>query len=122
MNSGEKREVIDMHVASQLMAHKRNGLTAFERLLPVFREESAMLVSQIRCAINASDAEGLHLTAHKLKGSASVLGAIEVRQISQSVMDEAQKGAYPSLECLQELEKSVEQFLASAQQAVSRRV
>lgn len=114
MNSEEKSQIVDMRVAEQLMRHKRNGLSAFERLLPIFREETSMLIAQIRCAVNASDSEGLQLTAHKLKGSASVLGALEVRQFSIQIMDNASEGVYPNAEALQLLEQSVEQFYSAA--------
>lgn len=103
-----------MHVVSQLIAHKRLGLSAFERLVPVFLEEAQMLVDQMRCAVNASDGEGLRMTAHKLKGSASVIGAIEVRTLSQNLMAQSDEGSLPSSEQLTGIERALTRFNEAA--------
>ena len=92
MTANEHPDAIDMRIAGQLLAHKRMGQSAFDRLVPVFVEEAQMLISQIRCAVTASDLEGLRLTAHKLKGSASVIGAAEVCDIAREVMAMAAGG------------------------------
>jgi HPt (histidine-containing phosphotransfer) domain-containing protein len=107
-------EVIDLKVASQLAAHKRKGQSAFERLLPIFVEEAQMLVEQMRCAIAAADSEGLRLTAHKLKGSASVLGALQVRAHSVAIMEDAASGRMPPAEALTQVGQAVEEFREAA--------
>ena len=114
MTSNINPEVIDPKVAGQLIAHKRMGQSAFERLVPVFLEESRMLVSQLRCAIAASDYEGLHLTAHKLKGSASVIGANEVREIAQQIMVQGVERTMPSAEQMHQVEQKLSRFQVEA--------
>lgn len=103
-----------MRVAGQLIAHKRMGQSAFERLVPVFLEEALMLVEQMRCAVAASDAEGLRLTAHKLKGSASVIGAAEVRALSQNIMAVVDRREHPGPEIIQGLEPALRRFREAA--------
>jgi len=120
MNSSDVHGVIDMHVTGQLLAHKRKGQSAFERLLPIFMEESRMLVAQMRCAIAASDAEGLRLTAHKLKGSASVLGSVDVRVLSQTIVDNAVQGVMPQADTLQQIERAIDVFHDAAQAIITR--
>lgn len=120
MSSSDTGESIDLRVVSQLMAHKRMGQTAFERLLPIFVEEAHLLVAQIRCAVAAADAEGLRLTAHKLKGSASVLGAAQVRSISQAIMEEATEELPLSLDRVQSLEAAITAFHRAAQELIAR--
>jgi len=115
MTANSNPEIIDMHVAGQLVAHKRMGQTAFERLVPVFLEEAEMLLSQIRCAMAASDAEGLKLTAHKLKGSASVIGASEVRALSMEVMAQSDGGKIPSSDLAREIEAALKRFRVAAE-------
>jgi len=110
MTSTSNNDVIDMRVVSQLIAHKRLGLSAFERLVPVFMEEAQMLIDQMRCAVTASDSEGLRLTAHKLKGSASVIGAWEVRTISQNLMSMSDVGTLPSVDQLIRIEHALKRF------------
>jgi HPt (histidine-containing phosphotransfer) domain-containing protein len=113
-------EVIDLRVAGQLIAHKRMGQSAFERLVPVFLDESHMLVSQIRCAIAASDNEGLRLTAHKLKGSASVIGAAQVRDAAQNLMVQIDERKMPSAEQLQHIEQVLADFQVAAATLIGR--
>jgi HPt (histidine-containing phosphotransfer) domain-containing protein len=103
-------DVIDIRVVTQLIAHKRLGLSAFERLIPVFMEEAQMLIDQMRCAITASDNEGLRLTAHKLKGSASVIGSQEVRNLAQNIMAQTDLGSLPSPDQLISIEKALHRF------------
>jgi len=114
MTANTNPEVIDMRIAGQLIAHKRMGQTAFERLVPVFVEEAKMLLSQIRCAIDASDSEGLKLTAHKLKGSASVIGASEIRALSTEMMAQADGGRIPSSDLARETEAALKRFQLAA--------
>ncbi len=120
MNSSDTGEPIDMRVAEQLMSHKRMGQSAFERLLPIFVDEANLLVAQIRCAVAATDYEGIRLTAHKLKGSASVLGALQVRAITQCIMDDASAELHPNAERLQSLEAAIVAFHKAAQQLIVR--
>jgi HPt (histidine-containing phosphotransfer) domain-containing protein len=120
MNTAEYNDVIDMHVATQLMSHKRKGQSAFERLLPIFVEESNMLVEQLRCAIAAADNEGLRLTAHKLKGSASVLGALRVRALSQAVMENVDAGLPTLPEHIAALESEISRFRQVAYEVISK--
>jgi HPt (histidine-containing phosphotransfer) domain-containing protein len=114
MTAKTNSDIIDMRVAAQLIAHKRMGQTAFERLVPVFLEEATMLVSQLRCATAASDTEGLKLTAHKLKGSASVIGALEIRALSMQMMAQADGGRVPSSDLAREIEAALKRFQAAA--------
>lgn len=114
MTSNINQEIIDMRVAGQLIAHKRMGQSAFERLVPVFLEEAHMLVEQMRCAVAASDDEGLRLTAHKLKGSASVIGAAEVRALSQSIMAATERRERSGLELIQGLDTALDRFREAA--------
>jgi HPt (histidine-containing phosphotransfer) domain-containing protein len=118
MTANNNSEVIDMRIAGQLIAHKRMGQTAFERLVPVFVEEANMLLSQIRCAIEASDSEGLKLTAHKLKGSASVIGASEIRDITVEMMEQAEDGKLPSSDLAREMDSAIKRFRAAADDLV----
>jgi len=120
MSLSDIHDVIDMRVAGQLLTHKRKGQTAFERLLPIFMEESQMLVAQMRCAIAASDIEGLRMTAHKLKGSASVLGSVDIRSITQSMMDALDEDQMPPLDTLQLLEQAITTFHGAAQNLIGR--
>ena len=120
MNPSDAQRVIDTHVTSQLLVHKRQGQSAFERLLPIFMEESRMLVAQMRCAIAASDSEGLRLTAHKLKGSASVLGSVDIRILSQSIMDKLDEGMMPQSDTLLQIEHAIEVFHEAAQAIITR--
>ena len=120
MTSTENQDVIDMRVAEQLIAHKRMGQSAFERLVPVFLEEAQMLVEQLRCAIAASDFEGLRLTAHKLKGSASVIGAAQVRNLAQSMMADVDGGSLPAREQMQIVEQALQRFRVEADKLVGR--
>jgi HPt (histidine-containing phosphotransfer) domain-containing protein len=110
----KKSELIDERVAGQLLSHKRNGQSAFERLVPVFADEAKMLVEQMRCALAASDLEGLRLTAHKLKGGASVLGSLEIRDRAQALMDLLDEGGHPGPGQLLEIEQAIERFVREA--------
>ena len=114
MTTQENDSLLDMRVVEQLLSHKRNGQSAFERLLPVFLEESRMLVEQIRCAISASDNEGLRLTAHKLKGGASVLGAKCVRDVAQEIMNAVDGGTDVLPETIRDAEDAVDRFADEA--------
>lgn len=114
MTPSAEHEVIDMRVANQLIAHRRMGQSAFERLVPVFLEEAGMLTEQIRCAIAAADWEGLRLTAHKLKGGASVIGAAEVRSLSQNLMAQVDAQDYPGADIVQAIEQAVGRFKTMA--------
>lgn len=114
MTSIPNNDVIDMHVVAQLISHKRLGLSAFERLIPMFLEEAQMLIDQMRCAVAASDSEGLRLTAHKLKGSASVIGALELRSLSQNIMTQSGTGVLPGAEQIAGLESALHRFDTAA--------
>ncbi len=103
-----------MRVVEQLVSHRRLGQNAFERLVPVFLEEAHMLVEQMRCAVAASDSEGLRLTAHKLKGSASVIGAAEVRAVAQEIMAFSEGEGRSGAEILHDLEPALRRFQQSA--------
>jgi HPt (histidine-containing phosphotransfer) domain-containing protein len=118
MTTRENQEILDMRVVEQLVAHKRMGQTAFERLVPVFLEEAHLLAEQMRCAVAASDGEGLRLTAHKLKGSSSVIGAAEVSAVSQKIMAAAEAGERHEAELLQALERALDRFRDSAEKFV----
>lgn len=114
MTSIPNSDVIDMRVVNQLIAHKRLGVSAFERLIPVFTEEAQMLIDQMRCAVAASDCEGLRLTAHKLKGSASVIGALEIRALSQDVMSQTDVGSLPNVDQMVRFESALKRFCDAA--------
>jgi HPt (histidine-containing phosphotransfer) domain-containing protein len=114
MTTRENQEILDMRVVEQLVSHRRLGQNAFERLVPVFLEEAHMLAEQMRCALAASDSEGLRLTAHKLKGSASVIGAAEVRAVAQEIMASSDGEGRGGAEILQELEPALRRFQESA--------
>jgi HPt (histidine-containing phosphotransfer) domain-containing protein len=114
MTANTNPEVIDMRVAGQLIAHKRMGQTAFERLVPIFVEEATMLLSQMRCAIAASDSEGLKLTAHKLKGSASVIGAVEIRALSIEMMAQSDGGETSPSDLAHQMEAAISRFQETA--------
>jgi HPt (histidine-containing phosphotransfer) domain-containing protein len=120
MTTNSDDDVVDMHVISQLVAHKRQGISAFERLIPVFAEEAQMLIDQMRCAIAASDGEGLRLTAHKLKGSASVIGALEIRKISQEIMALAEGGGFPNADLLVMAEEALGRFNIAAGEIIRK--
>jgi HPt (histidine-containing phosphotransfer) domain-containing protein len=120
MMTRDYSDVIDLKVVSQLLVHKRKGQSAFERLLPIFIEEAHMLVEQMRCAIAAADGEGLRLTAHKLKGSASVLGSVQVRVHSMAIMDMAAEGRMPTAEVLAQVEQAVNDFREAANSFLGR--
>jgi HPt (histidine-containing phosphotransfer) domain-containing protein len=115
----ENEPLLDMNVVNQLLQHRRNGQSAFERLLPVFLEEAGMLVEQMRCALSASDLEGLRLTAHKLKGGASVLGASGIRAVAQEIMNAAGAGTLLP-ESIREAEKAVGLFAGEAERLLGR--
>jgi hypothetical protein len=114
MTANEHPDAIDMRIAGQLLAHKRMGQSAFDRLVPVFVDEAQMLISQIRCAVTASDLEGLRLTAHKLKGSASVIGAAEVCDLSRGLMMDAAGGVMPAAERVLVLDQALARFSQAA--------
>jgi HPt (histidine-containing phosphotransfer) domain-containing protein len=120
MTLSPNNDVIDMRVVSQLIAHKRMGLSAFERLIPVFMEEAQMLIDQMRCAVTASDGEGLRLTAHKLKGSASVIGSLEIRALSQEVMSMTDVGNRPTVDFLIKMEQALRRFNDAACEIVQK--
>lgn len=105
---------VDWKVLQQLRSRRRNGRSAFARLLPIFQDEASLIIVDIRAATATGDATGVRLAAHKLKGSASVLGSLQVKHESQAILEAATEGHLPSDEALESLNQAVSAFVSFA--------
>jgi two-component system CAI-1 autoinducer sensor kinase/phosphatase CqsS len=89
MSSSENnvRDVKDDQLAATESAMASYGLSPFENaeIIRIFLEEFNDTPSSMRQAIDKNDYEGLRQLAHKLKGSAAILGAESLRQAAEVV-------------------------------------
>lgn len=73
---------IDPKVIAELLKLEEDSAhNIVEELTAIFLTDSPMRVDSIRQAINEDDADGLEHSAHALKGSCTVIGALRMKEI-----------------------------------------
>jgi len=113
---GLPEEAVDWKVIEQLRSRKRDGRSGFDRLLPIFVDDARQIVDGLRAAAAAGDAEAVRLAAHKIKGSASVLGSREIKHLSQVMLERAGEGELPAPTQIDNLQLAVQRFTAFARE------
>jgi HPt (histidine-containing phosphotransfer) domain-containing protein len=78
------------------LANAGDSEELLNELIEVFRQECPVLIEQIRTAIEEGDASTLHRTAHTLKGSANVLGAMLTAEVAQQIERFGRDGDLPA--------------------------
>jgi HPt (histidine-containing phosphotransfer) domain-containing protein len=76
---------LDLATIAALRALDDGGDALLARLIPVYLECTAALQVTIATAVAARDADALRAAAHRLKGSASGVGAREVAALSREL-------------------------------------
>jgi HPt (histidine-containing phosphotransfer) domain-containing protein len=91
--------------------------TLFQRILGLFRLESARLCAEIGAALQTGDRVRLRATAHTLKGAAGNVCAQSLAEAASALDDSALTAALATLEAqfakLQQLANAVEAALAA---------
>jgi len=107
-------KVIDRNIADQLLARKRNGLTVYERLIPLFEAETPILIDEIVTHVNSASFDAFRSAAHKLKGSASVLGASELTELASAINLAGLNQELPDMALINALPGAFERFVSEA--------
>lgn len=107
-------KIIDKTIVDQLLARKRNGKTAFERLIPLFELETPGMIEEIILAVQTKQYEAFRALAHKLKGSASVLGAVELADLAFEIQQAGAAFQLPETAYITELMPAFERFVSEA--------
>jgi HPt (histidine-containing phosphotransfer) domain-containing protein len=109
-------KILDKAVVDQLLARKRNGKTAFERLIPLFELETPGMIEEIVLAVQTKQYDAYRALAHKLKGSASVLGAVELSDLAFEIQQAGAANEVPETVYVSELSPAFERFVKEAKE------
>ena len=110
----EDDPTFDWPVVQQLLSRRRGAETAFHRLLRVFESELPTLRAELDRTIAEESLADIRNCAHKLKGSASVLGAARVKEVAARFVTLADRGILPPREGLTNLDDEVRAFCTKA--------
>lgn len=83
-------------------------------MLKLFENEGEQLVEQIEAALAAGDAAKVRSGAHRLKGSACVVGALEVKRLTGRLGAQASEGRTPDRGIVEDLRREMGAFIEEA--------
>lgn len=100
-DANAKTAAVDEAVLAQLRAMGRPGEQDFlTTLIDQYLDDSAKNVAELRAAWEQRDLSRLRSLAHKLRGGAKNLGAIELSTMAADIEDKAEKNASEGMEFL----------------------
>ncbi|MCH6257401.1 Hpt domain-containing protein [Puniceicoccaceae bacterium K14] len=78
---------VDFKNLQDLRAQPLDEGSLFDRIYPIFKKESPGLLAKIEENLDLKDSEGVYEPMHKLKGSASAMGASRLFELCQSALE-----------------------------------
>lgn len=83
---------VDFKNLQALRAQTVEDGSLFDRIYPIFKKEAPELLDEIAKGFAKSDEEGTYEPMHKLKGSASAMGASRLFEIAQAGLAMCREG------------------------------
>jgi HPt (histidine-containing phosphotransfer) domain-containing protein len=112
--------ILDTAILDDLRELDRDGQSGFLRqIIAVFEEQADEIIADLKAAAEARDETQLANLAHKLKGSARTVGAVELGNHCERLEHEARQGAIADLPTrLDEIIASVTRARASLREQI----
>lgn len=105
--------MFDQEIILELMElAKETDPAMVDQLVGNFRRSAPVLISEIQAAYAGNNLDVLEKSSHKLKGSAGMIGLLDLAQTSSSIMTAARNKQKPSEMDVQSLEKIFQTNLA----------
>jgi|GEM_PF-3743971 len=97
------------------LARLRGNRALLEEVLISFADKAALIIPELRTAIDGADSEAATRILHRLKGTAANLSAVKVAPLAAKLETQSKQGQLPSEEELTVLDTHIKQLITTAQ-------